>query len=55
MVNGEQFLAVVPIRREMSRVCQAGLRQGEDVERLKKIYRLVLRNEPVAITSASAA
>jgi len=55
VVEGETFKAVVPLRREMGRVCQAGLRLGSDVERLKKIYRLILRNEPVTFNSASAA
>eukprot|EP00931_Biecheleriopsis_adriatica_P064712 TRINITY_DN39437_c0_g1_i3.p1 TRINITY_DN39437_c0_g1~~TRINITY_DN39437_c0_g1_i3.p1 ORF type:complete len:1112 (+),score=235.86 TRINITY_DN39437_c0_g1_i3:149-3484(+) len=41
-------MAVQPIRREMGRICQAGIRQGEDIERLKVFYRQVLRNEPLA-------
>lgn len=43
-----QMLAVTAFRREMARICQSGLRQGEDVDRLKALYRRVLRNEPVA-------
>lgn len=54
VVDGENYVAVVSIRREMSRACQAGLRQGEDVDRLKKLYRLILRNEPLVTTVVSA-
>jgi hypothetical protein len=52
--NGKSVVAVTALRREMGRVCQAGIRQGEDVERLKKVYRLVLRNEPLAMGSTPA-
>lgn len=46
---GSDSVAVAPFRREMSRACQAGLRQGADVERLKHLYRRVLRNEPIDV------
>ncbi|CAE8650547.1 unnamed protein product, partial [Polarella glacialis] len=46
-LQGSKAIAVPPLRREMSRVCQAGIRQGEDVDRLKVLYRRVLRNEPI--------
>mmetsp|Transcript_104655 Transcript_104655/g.197166 ORF Transcript_104655/g.197166 Transcript_104655/m.197166 type:complete len:1365 (+) Transcript_104655:59-4153(+) len=51
VLAGESPVAVTALRREMSRVCQAGLRQGGDVDRLKKVYRQVLRNEPLALSS----
>jgi len=47
-------VAVPAFRREMGRLCQAGLRQGEDVERLKAVYRRVLRNEPLALNGLPA-
>mmetsp|Transcript_60462 Transcript_60462/g.170352 ORF Transcript_60462/g.170352 Transcript_60462/m.170352 type:complete len:106 (+) Transcript_60462:2-319(+) len=47
----ERAVAVTAFRRDMGRVCQAGLQRGEDVERLKTMYRRVLRNEPLAIGS----
>ncbi|CAE8592262.1 unnamed protein product, partial [Polarella glacialis] len=46
-LQGSKAIAVPPLRREMSRVCQAGIRQGEDVDRLKVLYGRVLRNEPI--------
>jgi len=52
---GGKLVAVEAFRREMSRVCQAGIRQGDDVDRLKKVYRLVLKNEPVHVPPASSA
>lgn len=42
-------VAVTAFRKEMSRACQSGLRQGEDMERLKALYRRVLRNEPMDV------
>lgn len=42
-------VAVTALRREMARICQAGLRQGEEVDRLKATYRCVLRNEALAV------
>lgn len=50
IVNGHP-MTVKALRREMGRVCQAGLRKGEGVEKLKVIYRQVLRNEPLAVNS----
>eukprot|EP00927_Polykrikos_kofoidii_P047624 TRINITY_DN41885_c0_g1_i1.p1 TRINITY_DN41885_c0_g1~~TRINITY_DN41885_c0_g1_i1.p1 ORF type:complete len:1360 (+),score=211.36 TRINITY_DN41885_c0_g1_i1:72-4082(+) len=47
VLDGLQAVAVVPLRREMSRVCQAGLRRGGDVDTLKGLYRHILRNEPI--------
>lgn len=40
-------LAAMPLRKEMSKICQAGLKRGEDVDRLKSLYRKALRNEPL--------
>eukprot|EP00429_Kryptoperidinium_foliaceum_P095851 CAMPEP_0176252750 /NCGR_PEP_ID=MMETSP0121_2-20121125/35665_1 /TAXON_ID=160619 /ORGANISM="Kryptoperidinium foliaceum, Strain CCMP 1326" /LENGTH=198 /DNA_ID=CAMNT_0017592513 /DNA_START=127 /DNA_END=724 /DNA_ORIENTATION=+ len=47
IIEGQTLKGVAAFRREMSRACQSGLRQGEDVERLKAMYRKVLRNEPI--------
>lgn len=37
--------AVVAFRKEMSQICQGGLRQGTNMDQLKTLYRKVLRNE----------
>eukprot|EP00930_Biecheleria_cincta_P085098 TRINITY_DN74515_c0_g1_i1.p1 TRINITY_DN74515_c0_g1~~TRINITY_DN74515_c0_g1_i1.p1 ORF type:complete len:1204 (-),score=206.68 TRINITY_DN74515_c0_g1_i1:141-3752(-) len=42
-----ECIAVAPLRREMSRICQNGIKLGEDIERLKLLYRQVLRNEGI--------
>jgi len=47
------IVAVTALRREMSRACQAGIRQGCDVERLKTLYRRVLRNEPLSCEASA--
>ena len=44
---------VPSLRREMASICQAGIRQGEDLERLKVLYRQVLRNEKLSDRSVS--
>ncbi|CAK9007442.1 Erythroid differentiation-related factor 1 [Durusdinium trenchii] len=44
---------VPSLRREMASICQAGIRQGEDIERLKVLYRQVLRNEKICDQAGS--
>eukprot|EP00929_Paragymnodinium_shiwhaense_P007618 TRINITY_DN111527_c0_g1_i1.p1 TRINITY_DN111527_c0_g1~~TRINITY_DN111527_c0_g1_i1.p1 ORF type:complete len:1400 (+),score=334.49 TRINITY_DN111527_c0_g1_i1:633-4202(+) len=45
--DGSRAVAVTSLRKEMSKVCQAVLRYGEETERLKTLYRRILRNERI--------
>lgn len=52
LVQSGKPTASPPLRAEMGRICQAGIRAGEDINRLKVLYRQVLRNENVVDDTA---
>mmetsp|Transcript_59181 Transcript_59181/g.109360 ORF Transcript_59181/g.109360 Transcript_59181/m.109360 type:complete len:287 (+) Transcript_59181:172-1032(+) len=47
--QGGKLVASTALRREMSRICQSGLKEGIEVTKLKGLYRCILRNEPVKL------
>mmetsp|Transcript_39131 Transcript_39131/g.92054 ORF Transcript_39131/g.92054 Transcript_39131/m.92054 type:complete len:1199 (-) Transcript_39131:92-3688(-) len=47
--QGGRNVAVSVLRREMGRICQAGLKEGTEVGKLKVLYRSILRNESVKV------